>query len=44
MFGNHPYGTLSKRDVPRRKSMAPAWRLHDGETHPVRTIRKAVTL
>src|SRR3712207_8983682 len=31
MYGNHKYGTRHKRDLKRRKSMAPAWRMTDGE-------------
>lgn len=25
-YGSHPYGTLKKRDIARKKSMAPSWR------------------
>ena len=40
-YGNHPYGTLRKRDVPRRKSIAPAWRTSDGGRMPEGTPRAA---
>ena len=41
MYGNHPYGTRHKRDLKRRKSMAPAWRTSDGGRVPTGTPRAA---
>lgn len=40
MFGNHPYGTLSKRDIHHGASMARGWRTTDGKTYPVTVTRK----
>jgi hypothetical protein len=39
MYGNHPHGSMSKRDIPRkRKASSTRWRISDGVDHPV-TVR-----
>jgi hypothetical protein len=39
MYGNHKYGTTTKRELPRKHRLRWADRLTDGEPHPVRTTR-----
>ncbi len=40
MYGNHPYATVNKSGIARRKrASAGAWRTTDGVTHPV-TVRR----
>lgn len=40
MYGNHPYGTVHKRQIHRGASMASGWRTTDGKSYPVKIVRK----
>lgn len=47
MYGNHPHGTKSKRDLSygNKRASRGGWRTRDGESHPVivrRVTPKAV--
>ena len=43
MYGNHPQGTIHKRDIQRKhRASKGAWRLTDGEKYAVTTRRIVV--